>query len=242
MILILYSTVTVPAILAFDVVDTRGGLEAIEWMVDALFMTDILLTFRTGIFLSDLESTAPNGMSINWDRRTIALTYLRSWFLIDFFASFPLDRMLGSEELALLPVLKAVRIVRLIRLVRLIKLSRFVKQLEEEGILSPISLRLSSLLFMLVFIAHLLACAWFAVGAYLQGDAALSWVRNYQIQYAEYNWSAAGLDESDPDLAALRDKMSVMSVENQTTVGAAMRTYSVPLIEETRTLQVYSIK
>lgn len=47
MLLILYSTVTVPVLLCFDIPD-GGGFSVFEWVVDSLFMADILFTFRTG--------------------------------------------------------------------------------------------------------------------------------------------------------------------------------------------------
>ena len=57
---------------------------AFEAAVDWFFVVDILLNFRTGIVSND-------GNGIVMEPELVARDYLRSWFLIDFVSSMPID-------------------------------------------------------------------------------------------------------------------------------------------------------
>jgi Ion transport protein len=54
---------------------------AVDWTVDSLFFTDIIVTFFSAYEEED------GYIQSNW--RMIAVTYIKSWFLLDFMACFP---------------------------------------------------------------------------------------------------------------------------------------------------------
>eukprot|EP00948_MAST-09A_sp_MAST-9A-sp1_P001674 g1674.t1 len=122
----------------------------------------------------------------------ILTTYLKSWFIIDFASTVPIDKIAvalasassteGSSSGYALRSIKMVRIVRLIRLLklaRLLKLSKFAGQIDEYIEISPGALRLFSLFFQITFIAHLLGCFWYYVSSF---DEQYSWWRKPMLE------------------------------------------------------------
>eukprot|EP01050_Picozoa_sp_SAG11_P005934 SAG11_NODE_439_length_9453_cov_8.007483_4_plen_534_part_00 len=75
LILLLYVTVTVPYNIAFDIDEKCGFSFWIEVLIDAYFVIDIMLNFRT-------QYTDKNGNVITGSKR-IAAHYAKGWLLID---------------------------------------------------------------------------------------------------------------------------------------------------------------
>lgn len=103
---------------------------------DTLFLMDLVFNFRTGILGEDSH--------IVLDPKRIRLHYLRSWFLVDFISSIPVDYIFLVVDLESLQdssdvyrTARALRIVRftkilsLLRLLRLSRLIRYIHQWEE---------------------------------------------------------------------------------------------------------------
>uniref|UniRef100_A0A3B4TY14 Hyperpolarization activated cyclic nucleotide-gated potassium channel 3 n=1 Tax=Seriola dumerili TaxID=41447 RepID=A0A3B4TY14_SERDU len=102
---------------------------------DTLFMVDLVLNFRTGIVKED-------STEILLDPRSVE-KYLKSWFLVDFVSSIPVDYiflMVDSLDSEVYRTARALRIVRftkilsLLRLLRLSRLIRYIHQWEEVRI------------------------------------------------------------------------------------------------------------
>lgn len=55
----------------------------IDTSVDILFLIDIFVNFNTGL-------TLPDG-KIDYNRKRVTLSYLKSWFIIDCGASVPMN-------------------------------------------------------------------------------------------------------------------------------------------------------
>ena len=231
MVAIIYSTLTVPLWLSFAIEHESGSpIGVFEWCVDGFFLSDMLMTFRTGIPIGDTVTSG--AQPVSYSQLDIANVYLRAWFWIDLVASVPIDKIVaaavGDSSGNALAFLQLLRLTRLVRLVRLVKLSRTVALLEQAGVISPTLLRLAGLLFQLIFFAHLFACAWFFVGrTSATQEGVLGWVGTYQIQQVEYAWSEVGLD-GPPRLDAPG------AAENAT---AAMRLVPLPLINATHSQQ-----
>ena len=156
-VLILYSVVVIPFRLGFDVPST-GGWYVFDWACDVGFLIDIVVNFRTAYM-------DHNGV-IETRPAQIASQYLRTWFLIDFVSTIPIDYIIekahggGGQTLR---ALKLVRVLRLVRLLKLARLGKLVALLEEEYNVNPVLLRYIRLLVQVYFIAHLMACFWFYV-------------------------------------------------------------------------------
>ena len=231
MVAIIYSTLTVPLWLSFGVEhEWSSAIGVFEWCVDGFFLSDMLMTFRTGIPVG--ETVSSGAQPVSYSQLDIARVYLRAWFWIDLVASVPIDKIvaaiIGDDSGNALAFLQLLRLTRLVRLVRLIKLSKTVSLLEQAGVISPTMLRLAGLLFQLIFFAHLFACAWFFVGrSSATEEGVLGWVGTYEIKQVEYAWGEVGLD-GPPPLDAPG------AIANAT---AAMRLAPLPLINATHSQQ-----
>jgi CRP-like cAMP-binding protein len=157
--LIFLSIILVPLKIGFDYQESALS-NAVDNIVDVCFFIDIILTF-----LSETEDAA--GRPIGRFSR-IAKMYLKTWFIIDFMSTIPLDKIvslsLGDEQQSYdVRGLKLIRVARLIRLAKLLRLLKLGSKLEEvedwlDYHIGSAFLELNKLLFETWFIAHLLAC------------------------------------------------------------------------------------
>ena len=85
--LLLFSCILTPMHLALYNELSRGW-NVTNSLIDVAFFIDIIIIFNTAIYNDDLE--------IIDDRRVISMTYLKSWFCVDFFAIIPFDLMFKS--------------------------------------------------------------------------------------------------------------------------------------------------
>ncbi|RNA06570.1 potassium voltage-gated channel subfamily H member 2-like, partial [Brachionus plicatilis] len=143
-----------------------GPLAVIDFIVDIMFIIDILINFRTTYVNKNDQVVSHSGK--------IALHYFKGWFLIDVVAAIPFDLMLiGSDTKEggyLIGLLKTARLLRLVRVAR--KLDRY----SEYG---------AAVLFLLMctfaLIAHWLACIWYAIGnserrSYAERGIPITWL------------------------------------------------------------------
>lgn len=63
--------------------------QAVDVAVDVLFWLDLVLTFFVGFKPS-------RSLNTEYDLRKIAKRYLRQWFIIDFVAVLPIDRIVNA--------------------------------------------------------------------------------------------------------------------------------------------------
>ncbi|XP_034945688.1 potassium voltage-gated channel subfamily H member 8 [Chelonus insularis] len=120
-------------------------------VVEALFMFDIVLNFRT-TYVSRKGKLVING-------RKIATNYLRSWFLIDLLAALPFDLLYAfdvysGEE-------SGHSHIHLVKLTRLLRLARILQRMDRYSQYSALILTLLMLSFTIV--AHWLACIWYVI-------------------------------------------------------------------------------
>ncbi|XP_023819634.1 potassium/sodium hyperpolarization-activated cyclic nucleotide-gated channel 3 isoform X1 [Oryzias latipes] len=136
---------------------------------DTLFMVDLVLNFRTGIVKED-------NTEILLDPREIRQNYLKSWFLVDFVSSIPVDYiflMMDSLDSEVYRTARALRIVRftkilsLLRLLRLSRLIRYIHQWEEifhmTYDLASAMVRIVNLIGMMLLLCHWDGCLQFLV-------------------------------------------------------------------------------
>ena len=170
---ILYSVLTIPYYISFDVTAT-GFWNILDNIIDICFALDMIFCFRMVFY--DQENRYFNAMP-----GTIATNYLKSWFIVDFCSTVPIDKIAiifvgdggGGEagaglqaQLRSLKIIRILRLIRLLKLVRLLKLGKTSKVLEEKITINPALLKLFALLFQVTFIAHILACFWYYVSGH----------------------------------------------------------------------------
>ena len=135
--LLLWVAVAVPYQIAFV---RRGRWDVTFWatywetLVDLFFIADIVRSCFTAY---------NDHGTLVLDRRKIFRHYMRSWFLIDFVASFPLDWFVGfvlsDEEEVGTQLLLLLRLVKLWKLLRLLRLWRIGLRLQLDSGTFPLA-------------------------------------------------------------------------------------------------------
>ncbi|XP_047510383.1 potassium voltage-gated channel subfamily H member 8-like isoform X4 [Pieris napi] len=119
-------------------------------IVEALFIIDIVLNFRTTFVSKKGEVVS--------DSKAIALNYIRSWFVVDLLAALPFDLLYASDVYSKESTHGNVHLVKLTRLLRL---ARLLQKMDRYSQYSALILTLLMLSFTLL--AHWLACIWFII-------------------------------------------------------------------------------
>ncbi|XP_037903090.1 potassium voltage-gated channel subfamily H member 8 isoform X3 [Hermetia illucens] len=141
-----YVAVLVPFNAAFAKADRQTMVSDV--IVEALFIVDIILNFRTTFVSKKGEVVS--------DPKLIAINYLRGWFLVDLLAALPFDHLYASnlytgEESH----------IHLVKLTRLLRLARLLQKMDRYSQYTAMILTLLMLSFTLV--AHWLACVWYVI-------------------------------------------------------------------------------
>jgi hypothetical protein len=156
---ILYSIVIVPFRIAFNVENV--WLVLIDVMVDCIFLVDMVLAFFTGYVRYE------DGQ-IEWNFCKIWAHYLRTWFLIDFLSTIPIDwiarTFVDAQEQANLRSFKLFRMIRMLRLAKLmkmIKIEDYYEKYEDKMVISLTWLTIIKMMAEVVLLSHLIGCWWF---------------------------------------------------------------------------------
>jgi hypothetical protein len=133
-VLLIYTATYMPYKTCF-VDESTPGEEALDWVVDGLFMFDIFVNFVTAIENRDGTENA--------SLKTIAATYLRSWFIFDLLSVLPfqlIEKFIKTDENAaeesggnynqLIRLARLPRLYRLTKLVRLFKILKSAKNMK----------------------------------------------------------------------------------------------------------------
>jgi len=134
-------------------------------------------------------------------RKKVILTYLKGWFALDFFASFPYEYTIElavggdsnsaldqySQAPQLLRMLKLIRFLRILRLLRVMKLKKFIYKLEEYMVTETLNTLLDvlKLLVLIFFISHVMACTFYYVGDYEKAGNSLNFIVEEKLNLLE---------------------------------------------------------
>lgn len=153
-IFVLYSVVTLPYYIGFDV-KVSAEEHNVEILITILFGIDIILNFNTAYIDRDTEKLVVR-------RRAIAKQYLRGWFWVDILATIPFDSILQSlfDEHRKFALVRIIRVFRLIRLVKLYETVTRSSIWHETIQISPSIISLVILLMQIFYVTHIFACFW----------------------------------------------------------------------------------
>ncbi|XP_058469700.1 potassium/sodium hyperpolarization-activated cyclic nucleotide-gated channel 1 isoform X2 [Solea solea] len=190
----------IPMEIAF--LDATSGLawEGFNVFSDTLFLIDVALNFRMGFIVEDSEEAV-------LDIKRIRLNYLRTWFIPDVIAAFPIGYILlfaglhyhnddnPSKTNKVMRILMFVRIISLIRLARVSRLVRFFNEVEKvsNANLEVVRLffRVLSLFMMIFLMCHWNGCIQYFVPM-LEEFPTDCWVRRGNLMNAtvieKYSW------------------------------------------------------
>ncbi|XP_015924116.1 voltage-gated delayed rectifier potassium channel KCNH8 isoform X2 [Parasteatoda tepidariorum] len=116
-------------------------------IMESIFIIDILLNFRTTYVNKEGKVVA--------DPHSIAINYLRGWFVVDLLAALPFDLLYACN------LYSRNTLMHLFKLTRLLRLARLVQKVDRYSQHSSIILTLLMLFFSLV--AHWMACIWYVI-------------------------------------------------------------------------------
>lgn len=147
LVVTIYSAITVPLIIVFKIFGSVYDILSIS-MVTLIFFADVVINFYTAV---------PGKGNLIYNRRYISRSYLRSWFIIDLIAAFPMP-LLGL----IFPAAGIAGVFIILRLNRLLKLLRIGKSLKRLSgpRMNPAIFRLVLLVFWIMMAAQTIACGW----------------------------------------------------------------------------------
>ena len=188
-LLVIYYSLAVPLRMAFELANPSDGETLFDILCSFLFIFDIGLNFCTAMKVKGILIT---------DHTLIAKIYLKSWFIIDFVSSIPIDLLFldqaedadeGSGARSGIKLLKGLRIFKLLRVLRL---QRIINRLETHHHVNPSMLRMGKLVGILITTWHWLGCSYWGVAAMEHGTNMIS--EDYWIPPARV-WQSNTLGE-----------------------------------------------
>ncbi|CAB3384865.1 Hypothetical predicted protein [Cloeon dipterum] len=148
-----YVAIAIPFLAAFVQKDgdrdSRNLLPDVT--VESLFIGDIILNFRTTYVNKKGEVVS--------SPRSIALNYLKGWFVVDLLAAIPFDLLYASDVYT--AESNHAQHINLLKLTRLLRLLRVLQKMDRYSQYSAMILTLLMLSFSLV--AHWMACIWYVI-------------------------------------------------------------------------------
>lgn len=214
--IIVFYAIVVPLRICFEATVFKGGGGALSllrstagwsWFDafnDIIFGIDIIANFRTTYITKD-------GV-YELDEKKVALKYLKSWFFIDFIASIPLGRIIGSIGEAwnaggvgkLNKIARMLRFVKIAKLFRVLKLGRVVTLLQIRFGINGNYFKLFSAGTFLLGVWHYIACVFWYI-SYETGFCDWGVAETGQdVLYFKYG-DAAGFDNPNGFIECLSD-------------------------------------
>ncbi|KAK4471808.1 hypothetical protein MN116_005202 [Schistosoma mekongi] len=175
---------------------------SIHWIIfnsisDVVFIADIAVKFRTGVVANDYAD------EIILNPKEIARHYLKSWFILDFISSIPMDYLYlifnkkdhynqffsAGRTLRILRLAKLLSMLRLLRLTRLV---RYVSQWEEFLNIASKFMGIFNLVLLMLLLGHWNACLQYLIPMLMEFPPD-SWVKRCKLENADwfqqYTWA-----------------------------------------------------
>ncbi len=163
LVITLFAALEVPLHLSLKYA-TPQWIRFIHFTYPIIFSLDILVTFFTTITVDGQEVTS---------KKVIAIKYLRSWFIVDLITAIPFDLLIADGWLS--EASNAARSLRLfspryiqillqVQLLRLHHIFPFLETKRKKELINPGIVRLLFTIFVVLIIAHWVACGGLALG------------------------------------------------------------------------------
>jgi Ion transport protein len=180
-----YQLVMIPIEISFDI-KLDQSISSLDKVVTICFITDIILTFNTAIFVRGLQIR---------HRKDIALHYLKFWFWVDLIASFPYEIVFPEESSenyfnliysnqSYATFFTYFRFFQVVRLIRILKLRKLFNHLENFLDLNNTMTNIFGFvkLSLYVFIvAHWISCYFHFEGFSESAVETVTWLSYYGI-------------------------------------------------------------
>ena len=196
MLFLLYTTFAVPYMLSFgenpeseaeetaSIQPVWGAYEIFDLFMDVLFCMDVCANFCTAIVIRGVYIT---------NLQKIAVNYIKTWFILDFAGSVPFDKIVSAAVGAgnLGGVLKALRLVRILKIIRAVRFLQKLGALEAKDTTGSLKTFVSIFRawYLMIFVAHLLACGFFMI---IDKDTTDNWMSAVDPEYLDFSKSSNG--------------------------------------------------
>eukprot|EP00736_Rhodelphis_marinus_P001471 Rmarinus@m.24421 len=173
--LVLYQSMVIPFRIAFEI-QLSLEWQVFDYIIDSFFAIDIFMHFNTA-YVSDTGETVT-------DRKLVANHYMRGFFVLDLLSTLPFDLMQGSVSSGTARMNKLLRSFRILRLFKLLRMMRMEALLREYGEVYSINanmMKITKLVFWIVVLSHLGACAWHAIVVW-EGTGT-NWIEEYKSDF-----------------------------------------------------------
>lgn len=157
-------------------------LIALDILITLTFAADIAVQFNTAYGVKHRQIS---------DRKSIAIHYLKGWFILDFLATIPLSLSLMTSRYLILN--RVLRFFRLIRLLKLFGSSRTLRRARKLGFVNPAFMRLFMLIFWILVAAHLVACGWIYIGGVGEYTSSGNYTSNGAVYLEAFYWTITTL-------------------------------------------------
>lgn len=182
---LLYTAAILPFVMAFIETQEWDVWFSISLTLDLLFMVDFLLNCVTAYY--DNES------NLVTSRRKIFLNYLKGWFFIDIFASFPFNLLEISQTNSKQNSKSYIRMIKLPRIYRLLRISKLFKAVSQSryGLFEKIrdyfnvkhsSMKMLTSSLIIIICIHISGCFWYYIARIYDFDDT-TWV--YNLKYLD---------------------------------------------------------
>jgi hypothetical protein len=188
MVSLIWVSIFVPLRIGFDW-PAVGMWFIIDSVIDLYFIFDFVLGFFTAVHLHEdtrVDDDASGdyfefgGHYVVVDKKRIALSYLRGWFAIDFFASLPIEFFMRLEQGSLgcsfrvvnpcsvkthstgatIKLVKILRLFRILKLFRLLKLKKLFNRYQDDFVYLMPFISATKLVFAMLWMSHWMGCTY----------------------------------------------------------------------------------
>lgn len=160
-LIIVFQSFYIPFILSFDLYSNNYWFFT-ETCTTLYFLLDIFLILNTAIYKDG---------SLITDRKQIMKKYIKSWLMIDFMSIIPYflyplpDSSTNNAFKNTYKILRLLGLFKLLRIVKLVPMIDKIKETSSHRFLSSL-IMLVEIMGIEIFVAHLLACGFYAIGSY----------------------------------------------------------------------------
>jgi len=156
----------------------------INRMVDTAFVIDMFCQFV--LIPHDVDASTYVGLvDVSELRWTLAKSYMRGWFTIDFFSVLPYDfftwwieSSISKADVSILRLIRIIRLTRLAKILRVLRASRIIARYDDRVGISFVKFRIMKYSFSVLICSHWCACLLRLV-TLVEGNPDKNWIFDY---------------------------------------------------------------
>ena len=158
-----------------------GNFFVLNRLMDVIFFLDMLIIFNTPY------SRKESGVMVT-SRRSIAASYIKSWFPLDVICLVPYDVIVAMAadahtKVGVFRLIRFLRLFRILKVLRILKLNASAQKVQALLGLDYYTISLLKFAFFIFFAIHMMACGLHVVAMFEEADQ--NWVHDYFGEYSQ---------------------------------------------------------